>query len=64
MDQPQNLVRPKDAAQMLAVSISTLYRLARNGSLPRPIQITERSSAWLESELIEYRQARIAASRG
>jgi len=41
-----------------------LYSLARQGLFPKPVKIGIRASAWLESEVISWAQARTSASRG
>jgi len=39
---------------------STLYELMERGQFPRPIKISARTVAWLESDIIDWQQARIA----
>ena len=41
----------------------TIYRLAREGKFPKPVKISERASAWVESEVDSHMEQRIAASR-
>ncbi|WP_457095876.1 helix-turn-helix transcriptional regulator [Lysobacter sp. P5_B9] len=42
-------------------SRSSIYRAIAAGSFPTPVKLSERSSAWVESEIIAWCQARIAA---
>lgn len=42
---------------------SQLYRLMGLGLFPRPIKLSERSAAWLETEVERWQKERIAASR-
>ncbi len=39
----------------------TLWRKVQAGTFPKPIQISPRRSAWVESEVVEWIRARIAA---
>lgn len=51
-------------SQVLAktgLSKSHLYALAQKGEFPKPIKLSERSSAWVESEVQDWIEARIAA---
>jgi prophage regulatory protein len=40
-----------------------LYELIKNGKFPPPIPLTQRSVAWVESEVQAWIDARIAAAR-
>jgi len=44
-------------------SRSSIYREAAAGKFPKPIKLSERSSGWLESEIDQWIDERIAASR-
>ncbi|OUR63487.1 hypothetical protein A9Q79_10310 [Methylophaga sp. 42_25_T18] len=44
-------------------SRSAIYREAAAGTFPKPIKLSERSSGWLESEIEQWIDERIAASR-
>lgn len=41
-----------------------MYALIQKGEFPKPIKLSERSSAWLESEVQAWIDARIAARDG
>ncbi|AOF13185.1 hypothetical protein BED35_21905 [Yersinia enterocolitica] len=51
-------IRPKRLAKLLGVSEATIWRKAKNGTLPRPIKLSERVTAfdaveinaWIESK--------------
>ena len=45
------------------LSGSTIYRMASAGTFPRPIKLGERSSGWIGSEVDQWLDDRIAASR-
>lgn len=41
----------------------SVYRGAAAGWFPKPIKLSERSSAWVESDVQTWMQARVEASR-
>ena len=43
------------------LSRAHLYALAKKGAFPKPVKLSERSSAWVESEINEWVQSRIDA---
>jgi len=43
------------------LSRAHLYALAQKGAFPKPVKLSERSSAWVESEVQDWIEARIAA---
>ncbi len=45
--------------QLTTFSRSTVYRLAAEGKFPKPIKLSERSSGWLEEEILDYINNRI-----
>ncbi|MGO6706005.1 MULTISPECIES: helix-turn-helix transcriptional regulator [Rhizobium] len=49
----ERLIRPKDAAHRLGVSTRTLYREVSAGNIPAPLKISERTSAWRESTILQ-----------
>lgn len=42
---------------------STMYVLIKEGKFPAPIKIGERAVGWLESEIDEWIEGRVKASR-
>lgn len=60
---PSKFLRPKQAADKAGISISHLYALIAQGKFPEPIKVSERITAFLESDVDEWMQAKIAASR-
>ncbi|ORJ24929.1 AlpA family phage regulatory protein [Rouxiella badensis] len=40
------MIRPKNLALLLGISESTIWRKVKNGTLPRPIKLSERVSAF------------------
>lgn len=57
------LLRRNDVLRRCAFSNSTLYRLIRTGEFPAPIQLSPRAIAWVESEVNNWLQQRVEASR-
>jgi len=53
MDYPR-LLRLKQVVEMTTLSIPTIYRLIKKGKFPRQRKIAERSTRWVESEVLEY----------
>ena len=47
----ESLLRINDVLRRTGLSAPTLYRLIRANAFPRQVQIAERCSAWIESEV-------------
>jgi prophage regulatory protein len=45
------------------LSGSSIYRMASAGTFPKPIKLGERSSGWIDSEIKQWLDDRITASR-
>lgn len=58
------LIRIREATQRTGLSKAMVYRLIAAGQFPRQIRLTERTSAWIESEVQAWVDSRIAANRG
>jgi len=48
------ILRPREVARRLGVSMATLYRWSAAGHLPRPLKVGPGASGWRESEIIDY----------
>lgn len=48
--------------QMTGLPTSSLYFEIDEGRFPKPVKIGVRSVAWLESDIVEWQQARLAES--
>ena len=57
------IIKLHDVKKLTTFSISTIYRLASQGKFPKPIKLAERSSGWLEQEVIDYIEERIERRR-
>ena len=50
----KNIVKLTEVMNMTTFSRSTVYRLISKGVFPKQIQLSERSSGWLEQEVLDY----------
>jgi prophage regulatory protein len=48
------LIRLETVEEMTTLSVSTIYRQMKKGQFPRQRKISERSTRWVESEVLEY----------
>lgn len=54
------LIKLPDVAAATALRSTSIYACIKAGTLPPPIKLTARSSAWVESEIAAINAARIA----
>jgi prophage regulatory protein len=59
----EQILKLIDLKPITGMSGSSIYRGAANGTFPKPIKLGERSSGWLRSEVDEWLNNRIEASR-
>ena len=59
----QQILKLKELTLITRLSGGSIYRKARQGTFPSPIKLGERSSGWLTSEVDQWLDERIAASR-
>jgi prophage regulatory protein len=50
----KKIIKLHDVKELTTFSSSTIYRLASQGRFPKPIKIAERSSRWIEQEVLDY----------
>lgn len=55
------IVRRRDLPARTGLGESTIYELIGAGQFPKPIPLTSKTVGWLESEVEEWLQERIAA---
>lgn len=48
------ILKLNDVKKLTTFSVSTIYRLASEGRFPKPIKLAERSSGWVEQEILDY----------
>jgi prophage regulatory protein len=58
------LIKLSEVMALTGLSRSHTYALAKQGQFPKPIKLTERSSAWVEAEVQEWIESRISARDG
>lgn len=58
---PHNLFKLPDVVVQTGLSRSQIYALAQKGEFPKPIKLSERSSAWLASEIQDWIDSKIQA---
>src|SRR5260370_34351302 len=51
-------IRPREVVEMIGVSRTTLWRMVREGSFPRPVRITERNVGYVLEAVEAWMQAR------
>lgn len=59
----QQILKLSEVKLITGLSGSSIYRGAASGTFPKQIKISERSSGWLRSEVDEWLNNRIEASR-
>jgi prophage regulatory protein len=59
----QQIYKVSELSEQLSLSIPTIYRMSAVGEFPKPIKLGKRSSGWLKSEVDQWLQDRIEASR-
>lgn len=55
------LIKIGEVLATCAISRSSLYTLVRDGAFPAPVKLSERSSAWVQREVLEWVAARMRA---
>ena len=53
------VLKVKQVAEEINVSVPQIYRLVSIGSFPKPIKLGERSSGWLITEIDAWLQSRV-----
>jgi prophage regulatory protein len=52
-------IRLREVCQRVGLGQSTIYKLVMTGKFPKQVKLSERTSAWIESEVEAYMNARI-----
>ena len=60
----ETILRLPAVQSRIGLSRSTIYERIKNGTFPSPIYIGERAIGFIEREIDEWIEARIAESRG
>ena len=64
MDAPARVLRLPRVQARTGLARSTIYVRVADGSFPQPIRLGARAVGWIESEVDQWIQEQIAASRG
>lgn len=52
-------LRVNEVADRTGYSVPHIWRMARLGTFPKPVKLGPNATAWLETEIIDWMQARI-----
>ena len=56
----QNFLRRPDVERRTGLQRSTLYDKMKSGDFPKPIKLSGRCVAWLETEVADWQEKQIA----
>jgi prophage regulatory protein len=57
------LIRLREVQAICGKSRTRTYEAIKNGAFPQPVQVDARSTAWVKSEVLQWAQACVDASR-
>jgi len=57
------IIKLSELKDIVGLARSTIYKMSAEGKFPKPIKLGERSSGWIESEVEQWLEERITASR-
>jgi len=60
----QRVIRLRDLPDFVGLRRTAIEGMIAEGKFPKPIRLSERSMAWVESDLIAWQQERIAERDG
>ena len=53
------LIRAKEVAKKVTLSVSHVYRLARDGKFPKPRKLSANTTVWVEEEIDQWISERL-----
>jgi prophage regulatory protein len=56
-------IKLREVLAICGKSRSSVYAGVKRGTFPAPVKLSERSSAWIKSEVVQWAQACIHSSR-
>lgn len=56
----QKLVRLPEVIERTSLSRSTIYEMMAQGRFPRPVKLNLRSNGWVEAEINDWLESRVA----
>ena len=57
-------LRAGEVSTLVGYSVSHIWRMARDGSFPKPVKLGPNATAWLSGEVLEWQQVRVDARDG
>jgi len=60
----QTFLRIADVCRVAGLPRATIYEMVSKGTFPKQVRLSPRAVGWLESEILEWQQARIAERDG
>jgi prophage regulatory protein len=60
----QAILRRPQVERLTGLRRSSLYALVQAGKFPRPIKLSEKAVGWLELEIVDWQQRRVAERDG
>lgn len=62
MNKPEKpkLIRVSEVMRLTGFSRSHVFTMARNGEFPKQVKLSPNTSAWVESEVLDWIEKRIA----
>lgn len=58
--QPRRFLRLREVMALTGLRHTTIYKLVSENRFPKQVRVGDRAVAWLEDEVIEFQNARIA----
>ena len=56
----QTFLRIADVCRVTGLPRATIYEMVSKGIFPKQVRLSPRAVGWIESEILEWQQARIA----
>ena len=54
---PQQFVRAKELKTILGLSISTIWKMTKEGRLPKPVHLSPRTTAWRMADILTWQES-------
>jgi prophage regulatory protein len=56
----QTFLRINDVCRVTGLPRATIYEMVSKGTFPKQVRLSPRAVGWIEGEILEWQQARIA----
>ena len=60
----ETFLRISDVSRVTGLPRATIYEMVSKGAFPKQVRLSPRAVGWIESEILEWQEARIAARAG